>query len=258
MKKLTTEVVLHEYDNKGRSFRDIAKEYNTYPNKIKRMYVRAGGIPRDKSVAQIQALKSGRATHPTEGRERTEEERERISESVAAEWANADESVRSARSEASKKQWAKMTHAEKQNLLKKARDAARLAATEGSRLENAIANALVEEGYIVQQQYDELLENPRLRIDIFLPEISTAVEIDGPSHFEPIWGEESFQKNLQADAEKTGLLIAHGIGIVRVKNTSRHLSLKKERDGIRQVLEKVEKMKTARPKRYRKLIEIEV
>lgn len=258
MKKLTAKIVLHEYNEKGRSFRDIADEFGTYPNKIKRMFIKAGGIPRDKSKAQKEALKSGRSEHPTEGRQRTPEERVAISESVAADWANASPEARQARSEAAKEQWAKLSATKKEELLKKARDAARLTATEGSKLELAIKNALEEAGYIVEHQYDNLLENPRLRIDIFIPEIRTAIEIDGPSHFEPIWGEENYLKNVQADLEKTGLLISHGLAIIRLKNKSRHLSKKMERDAIAKVLKEVEKMKTSFPKRYRKLIEIEV
>jgi very-short-patch-repair endonuclease len=258
MKQLTIDIVLDEYNEKGRSFRDIAQEYGTYPNKIKRMFIKAGGIPRDKSNAQKEALKSGRSDHPTEGRKRTEQELVAISEGVAKSWANASEATRSAHSEASKKQWEKKSQAEREELLKKARDAARLAATTGSKLENAVVLALQENGYFVEHQYDDLLENPKLRIDIFIPQISTAIEIDGPSHFEPIWGEENFLKNQRADMEKTGLLVAHGLCVVRVKNKSRHLSEKMKRETIKKVLETVEKIKLKQPKRYRKLIEIEV
>jgi len=258
MKELTPDVVLREYNTNDRSFGDIAKEYGTYPNRIKRIFIKAGGIPRDKGEAQKSALKSGRAKHPTDGRKRTSNERVNISEGVAAEWAKASPEAKEARIQASKDNWAKMTLTQRKELLKKARDAARLTATEGSKLENAIRDALIAEGYTVLHQYDELLENKKLRIDLFLPELSLAIEVDGPSHFEPIWGEENFQKNVRADLEKTGLLIAHSIAIIRLQNRSRHLSTKMQRDAIKKTLEAVDKTKRAFPKRHRKLIEIDI
>lgn len=254
MKELTPAIVLREYDKKGRSFRDIADEYDTYPNKVKRMYVKAGGIPRDKSQAQIQALKSGRADHPTEGRQRTPEERERISEAVANEWQNASPEQREARSEASRRQWKKMSKSQREELLKKARDAARLAATEGSKLELAIKEAIKNEGYMIFHQYEDLLENPKLRIDIYLPEIATAIEVDGPSHFQPIWGLDNLQKNRRADQEKTGLLLAHGITVIRIRNESRYLSEKMKRDAVNKILKVLKDLN----KSSKKLIEIEV
>jgi very-short-patch-repair endonuclease len=257
-KKLTEAVVLREYNTRQRSFGDIAQEYGTYANKVKRLLIKAGGTPRDKKKAQKVALKSGRAKHPTEGRQRTAGERERISEGVAAEWANASEEQREARSEASKRQWEKLSKAEREQLLKKARDAARLAATEGSKLERGLGDALEAAGYVVLRQYDELLLNPRLRIDMFLPELNVAIEVDGPSHFEPIWGQENFQKNVKADLEKVGLLIAYGVAVIRLQNKSRHLSNKMQRDATTKLLEAIEKTKRSYPKRYRKLIEIEV
>jgi len=258
VKTLTTAVVIKEYVKKRRSFNDIAVEYSTYPNKIKRMLLKAGHKPRDKSDAQKQALKSGRSKHPTEGRERTVEERLKISEAVAQDWAEASEEVKTARSEASKAQWARMSQVERETLLKKARDAARNTVKDGSRLEKVMRDALRAKGFKVEFHYDALLENPKLQLDLYLPELSTAIEIDGPSHFEPIWGEENFHRNLRADLAKTGLLLAHGIVIIRVKNRSRHISNKIERSMTTQVLAAVASIQKKRPKQTDSLIEIEV
>lgn len=57
----------------GDSTHQLAKKYNTYPKMIIRILNKFGVEVRNKSDAQKNALANG-ATHPTEGRERTQEE----------------------------------------------------------------------------------------------------------------------------------------------------------------------------------------
>jgi very-short-patch-repair endonuclease len=47
------------------------------------------------------------------------------------------------------------------------------------------------------------------------------VEVDGPHHYEPIWGHERLQKVQAADMEKNGLLISRGFKVVRIKNMAK-------------------------------------
>ena len=56
-----------------------------------------------------------------------------------------------------------------------------------------------------------------MHIDLFLPELNIAVEVDGPSHFLPVWGEEALKRNQEYDSKKTGLLIGKGINLIRIK-----------------------------------------
>jgi very-short-patch-repair endonuclease len=64
-----------------------------------------------------------------------------------------------------------------------------------------------------------------MHIDIFLPGELVAIEIDGPSHFFPIYGEEVLKKKIEADQRKNDLLIGEGFTVIRVmvfkKNTQR-------------------------------------
>jgi len=75
--------LLSEYVEKERSTYDIAAENLTYANLVRRALIHHGIEARDKSAAQKAALEAGRHTHPTEGRVRSPEERQRIGEGVS-------------------------------------------------------------------------------------------------------------------------------------------------------------------------------
>jgi very-short-patch-repair endonuclease len=46
-----------------------------------------------------------------------------------------------------------------------------------------------------------------------------AIEIDGPSHFLPVWGEEVLNKNKKYDQKKEGLIIGKGWKLIRIIQT---------------------------------------
>ena len=46
------------------------------------------------------------------------------------------------------------------------------------------------------------MRNNRLEIDLYVTDLQTAIEVDGPSHFEPVWGEENLIKNQRSDKQK--------------------------------------------------------
>jgi hypothetical protein len=74
-----------EYVRNERSTYDIADEHGTYANKIRREILRCGYFLRDKSEAQVVALRHGRQTHPTRGLSRPIEVRRKISQSLKKE-----------------------------------------------------------------------------------------------------------------------------------------------------------------------------
>ena len=74
------------YNKKKMSWISIAKELSTYPNKVRREARRLGIESRDKSSAQRVALKEGRSEHPTEGTERSEATKIKISDSQGKVW----------------------------------------------------------------------------------------------------------------------------------------------------------------------------
>jgi very-short-patch-repair endonuclease len=213
---------------------------------------------RDKGTAQRAALKSGRAQHPTEGKKRPPDVRVRISESVAHDWQNLSKEKLQERSEVAKRQWQQMSQDERDALLKAANEAVREASKHGSRLERSLMKGLKNQGYVVDFHKQGLIPNVKLQIDMYLPTLGVAIEVDGPSHFLPIWGEENFQRNIASDAEKTGLLLTQGLVIIRVKHLQRSVSAKLERDTLSAVLDELHKIEKKKPTKHNRLIEIEV
>ena len=259
IKKLENKEWLYEqYRTNKRSLQNIADELGTNRQRVRRALIKRGIAIRGKSDAQKAALTSGRAEHPTEGKERPEDVRIRIAEGVAEDWANADEDTLKARSDKAKRQWENMPQHERDALLKLARDAVRAAAKEGSKLERFLLDGLTKAGYDVRYHVVGLVPNHNLEVDLLVTGLSTAIEVDGPSHFLPIWGEESLQRNIKSDLQKTGLLLAQGLVIIRIKQISSNISTLLQRKALASVLKSVQQIEKKFPARNKRLIELEV
>ena len=251
------EYIIEQYVNEKKSTYEIAQDLKTYPNKIRRALNTLGVDLRDKSSAQTVAIESGRHEHPTRGKKRTEAEKVAISNGMATYWENMEEDERKRRSDLSKKQWAEMSEEDKANLRKLAAEAVRKASKEGSKIEKFIYEGLTKVGYDVIFHKRGLLANENLEDDLFIPAINTAIEIDGPAHFLPIWGEESLNRHIRADAQKAGLLMNRGFVILRVKNIIRNLSQKNMRETLAAILVELKKIEKKFPPATKRLIEIE-
>ena len=207
------------YITEKKSFYDIAQKYNTYANKIRRDAVSLNIPIRNKSEAQKNALQIGNHKHPTKGQKRTDETKQKIGKAVLLNWENMDTNELEKRKEASRKKWESMSQDQKDNMLKLANDAVRLSSKVGSKLEKYLFENLIKDGYKVEFHKEQTLSNTKLQIDIFLPTISTAIEIDGPSHFLPVWGQDALNKNKKYDNKKEGLIIGKGWKLIRIKQT---------------------------------------
>ena len=196
-----------QYWSQERSIGDIAKELDTYPNKVRRALKSHGIKLRDKGSAQAVALKRGRSSHPTKDKGHSEESKLKISESVAQNWENLSEEELEARRETARKQWANMSEEDRIKLRESAVPGIKKASTEGSKLEKYIREQLTKSGYVIEYHKKGIVPNSNLEVDIYLPEMGTAIEIDGPSHFLPIWGQEALTKTIKSDNEKNGLLV---------------------------------------------------
>ena len=251
------EYIIEQYVNEQKSTYEIAQELKTYPNKIRRALNTLGVNLRDKSSAQTVAIQNGRHEHPTRGKKRTEAEKVAISNGMANYWEEMEEDERKRRSELSKKQWAEMSDEDKANLRKLAAEAVRKASKEGSKIEKFIHHGLTDLGYDVIFHKKGLISNDKMEVDLFLPALNVAIEIDGPAHFLPIWGQESLDKHIRADAQKSGLLINRGFVVLRVKNIIRNLSQKNMRDALEAIVEQIEKIEKKFPPVNKRLIEID-
>ena len=249
--------LVREYVENNRGTYWISEKLGTYPNKVRRALKFLGVDLKSKSEAQSNALKSGRHKHPTKGRKRTEEERIKISEGMANHWENMSEEERDRRIALAKKQWEEMTENEKSELRSMAAEAVRRASQEGSKIEKFLKEGLTSEGYDVIFHMKGLIPAENLEVDLFVPSLKTAIEIDGPAHFLPIWGEDSLQKNIRSDAKKSGLILSKGYCMIRVKQINKNVSEKSKRKTLALILTELGKISKKFPAKSKRYIEIE-
>lgn len=208
-----------EYEVGLKSFRDIADEHGTYANKVRRDAIKFKINIRDKSVAQKNALKTGRSQHPTQGKERSEETKNKIGTGVMTSWENLDDETLEKRKEKARQNWESLPEEVKENILHEANTAVRQASKTGSKLELFLFNTLLQDGYVVEFHKEQNLLNTKLQLDLFLPKLNIAIEVDGPSHFAPVWGEDTLKRNKGYDNKKTGLILGKGLSLIRVKQS---------------------------------------
>ena len=237
------DTILRLYNKENKSTYEIAQELNTYPNRIRRSLIELGVTLRDKSKAQKNALKSGRHTHPTKGKKHSQETKNKISESIYHYWEGLSDEDYEKRVESARDQWNNMTAEEKDRFHKAANEGMRKASKEGSKIERFVMESLRADGYQVVFHKKGLIMDNNLELDLFIPELKTAIEIDGPTHFFPIWGEASLKRHQSADAHKAGLLLRGGYILIRVKNIAKSLTNKHKRDLYKVLLEALEEIK---------------
>jgi very-short-patch-repair endonuclease len=218
-KEKKIQVIQELYSEQKQSFADIASQYNTYANRIRRDAVSFGIKIRNKSEAQKNALELGKHKHPTRGTKRNESTKEKIGMSVLKSWENLSEDKIQKRKMQAKQAWDSIDQDKKENMLQKANEAVRVASKKGSKLEIYLLENLLNQGYKVEFHKEQFLVNTKLQIDLFLPTMNVAIEVDGPSHFEPVWGNDSLQKNIKYDNKKTGLILGKGLALIRIKQT---------------------------------------
>lgn len=225
---------------------EIAELLSTYPNRIRRWAVKVEFELRDKSAAQKIALETGKLTHPTKGKRRTEDEKSKIRKTINKYWSEISDEDMEHRKQLAKDNWANMTDEDKTTLQKQAAKGRIEAAKFGSKLEKIVLDILVERGYKAVFHKEHSLLNTRLHLDIVVPELMTAIEIDGPTHFLPIWGEEHLRKTQETDNNKDGLLLNAGYNIVRIRQTKNlcNRTVTKISKALIELLDKIKGTKT--------------
>lgn len=210
------------YEDKQRSTSSIAKEWKTYPNTVRRELIKQGFEIRDKSQAQkIHIEKNGA---PMEGKTRTKEEKERISMGLQKFWDDLDDQeaaeFRAERARIAKEKWESLSKEEKQNSIRKMHNASRDKMYVGSKNENLVAELIDERGYVIDQRSNEYTPGRRFEIDIAIPSERIAIEWDGATHFDPIYGEEHLAKVQEKDGRKDRVLLAAGWTVIRCRDHS--------------------------------------
>jgi very-short-patch-repair endonuclease len=246
---------LHYWDNKE-SIHEIAEKLDTYPNRVRRSILEFWPKLRTKAQAQKNALKRGTSVHPTEGRNRTTDEKTKISKSVAKRWENITEDERGRRVKAAQERWAKIPYDIRLDMSKKAAAGVRRAAKEGSYLEKFLLDELRKRGYNILFHEEAIKGSEKMHVDLLVAQSRTCIEIDGPSHFLPIWGEEALQNSISWDNEKNGILLNSGFNVIRVKLLVNTISLRVKREVLEKLLDYIKSFIEKGVKS--ELIEIEV
>ena len=256
MAKIDEGYVIKQYQQNSSTY-SIAKELGTYPKKIERILKKNGIALRTRSQAQANAIKTGRSKHPTKGEKRSEEEKNKISRGKELSWKNTSEEDREKFSQQAKERWEKIPADKKKEMMEKAGRALRIAAIEGSKAEKFLQRKLNEMGYDVILHKKDLIEG-NFEIDLFLPELNTIIEIDGPQHFLPVFGEKKLQEVIKFDSIKNGLLVSKGFCVVRVRYLCKNMSRAVERKLWDLVSEQVGKIQDKFPTKSKRFIELEI
>ena len=257
--------ILNMYDN-GCSSYEIAESLNTYSTKVLRalrflgklLYNDENHYKRDYSEAQRLALEKGRAKHPTEGKSLDKDHKEKIGASRSKAYHGLSEEDKKRISDTSKKNWDALGKAKQEEIRSLALESVRQASKLGSKTERHLNNGLAKAGYTVEFHKTGLVFGNNLEVDLFLPEVKTAIEIDGPGHFLPIWGEEKLMKQKIADTAKQGILINNGYIIIRIRQIDKSISLTKMNHLLSLVLDEIGSIAKKFPLPKNRLIEIEV
>lgn len=207
-----------QYEIELKSLQQIAQEQGTYVNKVKRA-LKYHHIPiRNIGQAQVVALKTGRAKHPTQGKPREANVKDKISKRVAEAWQKMPEQKKEELRRKASEKWDNYSDYKKDRMIHLAAKGIRRSAERGSKLERYLIYELQHAGYNVDFHALVVPNNNKMEVDILIKSFKVAIEIDGPAHYLPIYGEDRLSRRKKADSDKNGLLLAHGYTIIRVRN----------------------------------------
>lgn len=239
--------VIQEYTQKLRSTSELGKELKKNPKIIRDVLIKAGVPLRNHSAAQKLVVKRD---GPAIQRPRTVEEKKRISKGLRNFWEDLDpeaaEEIRAGLSDRAKEYWSGVTDKEKEAVLAKMKNAARSKAGQGSKAENKIADILKNNGVRIERRSKSYIHP--YEVDIMAVDDRVAIEIDGPTHFKDIYGEDNLRKVQVRDATKNDYILALGISIIRCQDKTNSYSLASCERTAEQILEILKKRKTGKQK----------
>ncbi len=156
--------------------------------------------------------------------ERSEETKNKIGKKLRETWKGMTDESFNARCQKAKDNWNEMTPEQKSKLYDASIKGTIKASKEGSFLEKHLFSLLIEQKFRTIPHKKHTIQGEQAHIDLFLPEEGIAIEIDGPSHIYPIYGDEALAKRMASDQKKNGLLLTDGYIVVRIKNHMRYIS----------------------------------
>lgn len=202
----------------NKSLQDIADELGCSKVTVFRKLKKMGVQIRNKSEAQKNRLDSGKVRHPTKGTVRSDDCKLKISEKIHDRWQNLSDEEMLAIIKQSRDRWNSMSYEKREEMHKSALAGVRRAAEDGSKIERHLYSQLIKAGYNVLYHKTSLISNTQMELDMLIPELKTVIEVDGPSHFLPVWGEDKLELTIKSDMEKNGMLLNDGYVVIRLKH----------------------------------------
>lgn len=256
MSELNLNIIIKMYVDEGHSVKAIAEQFGVYPNKVRRLLQKSGVELKTRGEIQREVLLSGKAEHPTKGKKHSAVTKSKISDQLAEYWDNVGDLEKQKRGIYLKEYWDNVTDAERAEVQKLSCVGRLKAAKVGSKFENFLGEYLNKKGLNVIVHKKGMIINDDLEIDILLPAEKIVIEVDGPSHYFPIHGEEKLEKQQKSDNEKNALLLNEGFVVIRFKHIVKNLTMKYKNDSAKEIYELVEKLKTNFPPVGKRLIYI--
>lgn len=240
------------YQTEQKSWDAIAKECKCSRTKIRTLARKFGIAGRSRTDAQHIVLKVH--GHPRQGATTSIATKTKISESMGEHWDQLSEKEQEKKRQVSKDLWKNRDPEENKRIQTAGAMSFHKASRDGSKLERYLAFELNKLGYKVELHKEHHLKNEALQIDIFLPTIGVAIEVDGPTHFEPIFGQDKLEKIQKSDRQKTGLILSCGYYFIRIKHVKK-LSHRFQRDTLNKIVKILHMIKSGN-KQNIKLFEV--
>lgn len=200
--------------NQSHIVRMVAKYNKNNPNNpIKK---------RNKSQAQLNYIKQF-GTHQREGTTHDDVTKDKISDKMREFYDSEEgEAAKDRIREFRQQEWAEKSDEEKAHILAELQEAnrAKMQTGEGSNFENFLAEQLADYGFRVEQRTKSWTPGQKFHVDIAMPNDKIIIEVDGPTHWAPIYGEEELQKVEVKDARKDAVLNSNGWNVLRVQDAS--------------------------------------
>jgi very-short-patch-repair endonuclease len=213
--------IVDDYLNHHMSAGKIAEKYKTYPNKILRTLRKAGINVKDRAEVQKEALETGQRAHPMKGKKHKKESKKKIGQKVMETYDGFSDDKKKEIEEIHRIRWNERTAESIIDMRTKGTQAIRKSSVEGSKLEKYLFENLQGRGFAVYM-HQNITENQKLEVDLIINKV--AVEVQGPSHYDPIYGQDKLMKNKQADLEKLNLLLQYGYSVIYIRNTCKRKS----------------------------------
>jgi very-short-patch-repair endonuclease len=225
--KIIREGVLRDlYEKQGLSLRKIADKLGRPLSTITNYMKKYGISRRTKSEAQSSYLSNNE--HPMQGRVHSQETKQKISSSLGEFWDSLSEAerqeYRTLMGSGWRNKWESMSDGQRASEILKLNNASRAKQGKGSRFENFVAEQLRKRGFTVEERTHSYMPSARFEVDIALAKEKIMIEIDGPTHFINIYGQESFEKQQVKDRKKNRYLTNAGFHVLRVRDNNGPLS----------------------------------